>query len=86
MKNINLGRGLKSKEGAGFTMTPKDLVKAWVEAFNRADVEALAGFYHDDAINHQVAESPVEGREAIRAMFEKEFAAARGEMGHSTFF
>lgn len=58
-------------------MTPKNLVTAWVEAFNRADAEALAGFYHDDAINHQVAESFVEGKEAIRAMFEKEFTAAK---------
>ena len=41
-------------------MQPKDVVKAWVEAFNRADVEALTALYADDAINHQVAESPVE--------------------------
>jgi limonene-1,2-epoxide hydrolase len=57
-------------------MTPKELVKAWIEAFNRADADALAAFYTDDAINHQVAESPVEGRAAIRAMFAREFAAA----------
>jgi limonene-1,2-epoxide hydrolase len=57
-------------------MTPKELVKAWVEAFNRADADALAAFYAEDAVNHQVAESPVEGRAAIRAMFAREFAAA----------
>ncbi len=57
-------------------MTPKQLVKAWVEAFNRADADALAGFYAEDAVNHQVAEAPVEGRAAIRAMFAREFAAA----------
>jgi limonene-1,2-epoxide hydrolase len=57
-------------------MQPRDIVKAWVDAFNRRDVEALAAFYADDAINHQVAESPVEGREAIRQMFAAEFAAA----------
>ncbi len=55
-------------------MRPIDVVKAWVAAFNRADVDALAGMYRDDAINHQVAESPVKGREAIRAMFAAEFA------------
>jgi hypothetical protein len=32
---------------------------AWIDAFNRADVDALAALYHADAINHQVAESPV---------------------------
>jgi len=42
-------------------MTPKQLVAAWVEAFNRRDVDALAGFYAEKAINHQVAEpAPLE--------------------------
>lgn len=57
-------------------MRPADVVRAWVEAFNRADAGALAELYHEDAVNHQVAEAPVEGRAAIRAMFEREFAAA----------
>ncbi len=57
-------------------MRPKELVKAWVEAFNRADADGLAAFYAENAINHQVAESPVEGRAAIRAMFAREFANA----------
>jgi limonene-1,2-epoxide hydrolase len=58
-------------------MGPRELVKAWVEAFNKADVDALASFYAHDAINHQVAESPVEGRDAIRAMFSAGFAEAK---------
>jgi limonene-1,2-epoxide hydrolase len=58
-------------------MKPRQLVHAWVEAFNRADADALAAFYTDDAINHQVAEEPVRGREAIRAMFASGFAAAK---------
>lgn len=57
-------------------MTPRDLVTAWVAAFNRADAEALAAFYAENAVNHQVAEAPVQGRAAIRAMFEQGFAAA----------
>ena len=60
-------------------MQPKEVLKAWVDAFNRADLEALIAFYHEDAINHQVAKSPVEGREAIREMFATEFAAAKME-------
>lgn len=32
--------------------------------------------YHENAINHQVNSDPVEGRVAIRKMFEEEFAAA----------
>ena len=58
-------------------MQPKELVQAWVEAFNRADAEALADFYSDDATNHQVAEQPVQGRAAIREMFVRGFAAAK---------
>lgn len=55
---------------------PKDVVTAWVAAFNRKDVDALAAMYAEGAVNHQVAEAPVEGREAIRAMFAAGFAAA----------
>ena len=57
-------------------MPPRDRVRAWVEAFSRADADALGGLYRGDATNHQVAESPVHGREAIRAMFVAGFAAA----------
>jgi limonene-1,2-epoxide hydrolase len=60
-----------------FDMRPKELVQAWVEAFNKADVPALVSFYSETAINHQVAETPVEGREAIRQMFEAGFASAK---------
>jgi ketosteroid isomerase-like protein len=57
-------------------MRPREIVEAWVDAFNRADVEALVALYSEDAINHQVAEDPVEGRDAIRAMFAEGFARA----------
>jgi limonene-1,2-epoxide hydrolase len=59
------------------SLRPRDLVAAWVEAFNRADAHALASFYSESAINHQVAESPVEGRTAIFEMFVAAFATAR---------
>lgn len=58
-------------------MKPRETVKTWVDAFNRADVEALASLYSEDAINHQVAEAPVAGKAAIRAMFSAEFARAK---------
>ena len=54
-------------------MQPKEIVKLWVEAFNKGDVDALAAFYSEDAINHQVAEQPIKGRDEIRAMFANEF-------------
>ncbi len=58
-------------------MGPKELVTAWVAAFNRGDPEEMAAFYSEDAINHQVALAPVTGRSAIRDMFAREFAAAK---------
>lgn len=57
-------------------MTPRQIVETWVEAFNRANTEAISALYAEDAINHQVANEPVIGKEAIRQMFETEFAAA----------
>jgi len=55
---------------------PHETVQTWVHAFNRADVEALAELYSEDAVNHQVMWQPIEGRAAIREMFEREFARA----------
>ena len=56
--------------------SPRSVVSAWVAAFNRQDVQALTAMYAEDAVNHQVAEAPVAGREAIRAMFAAGFATA----------
>lgn len=55
-------------------MSPKSLVIEWVRAFNRHDADSLAEMYTEDAINHQVAEEPVIGREAIRRFFQSGFA------------
>lgn len=57
-------------------MTPTAVVTSWVERFNAADVDGLAALYHPDAINHQVMFDPVVGRDAIRAMFAREFGSA----------
>lgn len=52
------------------------LIEQWVALFNAGDAAGLAALYHDDAVNHQVTQEPVEGRAAIEAMFAREFAAA----------
>ena len=57
-------------------MRPTELIKKWVEAFNDGNAEKISVFYHDNAINHQVANEPVKGKEAIREMFDKEFNQA----------
>jgi ketosteroid isomerase-like protein len=36
------------------TKPPTELVRAWVEALNRADADALADFYSDQEINDQM--------------------------------
>lgn len=55
---------------------PRDVVLQWLDAFNRADVEVLAALYAQGAVNHQVAEQPVAGRDAIKEMFISGFSAA----------
>ena len=55
-------------------MAPKELIKQWVDIFNTG--AALSDLYTENAINHQVNTDPVEGKMAIRAMFEREFATA----------
>lgn len=57
-------------------MTPKEVLREWVKRFNAADAAGLAELYADDAVNHQVANEPVFGKTAIRAMLEAEFVAA----------
>lgn len=58
------------------TKSPKEIVNEWVQCFNKGDAEALSDLYHVDAINHQVPNDPVSGKQAIKTMFEEEFAVA----------
>lgn len=57
-------------------MTPSEVVRAWIDAFNRSDIDTLASLYAEEAVNHQVVQDPIEGREAIREMFSQEHARA----------
>lgn len=57
-------------------LRPREVVSQWVDAFNSHNPEALAELYHEQAVNHQVANEPVVGRAAIREMFAAEFAIA----------
>jgi len=60
-------------------MSPRAIVLKWVESFNSGNLNEIITYYHDDAINHQVANDPVVGKEAIKEMFAKEFASATME-------
>ena len=57
-------------------MRPKEVVEKWVRLFNQADAEQLAELYAENAVNHQVANEPVVGKEAIREQFVREFTRA----------
>ena len=57
-------------------MTPRQVVEKWLDLFNKADAEAISALYAPEAINHQVANEPVNGQAAIMDMFAKEFAHA----------
>lgn len=56
--------------------SPRETVRAWVDAFNRGDAAALGAMYAEDAVNHQVIWEPLAGRANIQAMFAREFARA----------
>lgn len=59
-------------------MTPRAVVKIWIEKFNNADIDGLVNLYAPDAINDQVVFSePLQGRDAIRKMFGTEFGRAK---------
>jgi hypothetical protein len=60
----------------GVNMQPKELVELWVKTFNQGDADKIANFYAKNAVNHQVANAPVEGKVAIHEMFTAEFSNA----------
>jgi limonene-1,2-epoxide hydrolase len=58
-------------------MRPKDIVKEWIDLFNQGNAEKIAELYHNNAVNHQVANNPVEGKENIKKMFLDDFSKAK---------
>ena len=58
------------------TIPLKSILRTWVDAFNRTDIDALVDLYHDNAVYHQVNQDPIEGRDAIRRDFELLFNEA----------
>ena len=57
-------------------VTPKEVLRKWIDFFNAADAACIAELY-EDAVNHQIANKPVVGKAAIYEMFVNEFAAAK---------
>ncbi len=55
-------------------MSPKEIIINWVEIFNQGNAEQIGKLYHNDAVNHQVANEPIIGKQSISLMFEEEFS------------
>lgn len=58
-------------------MKAKAIITQWITTYNSGNADALAAFYHEEAINDRVAGPSVRGRAAIKALYEEEFATAR---------
>ena len=50
-------------------MKPKEIIEKWVELFNQGNSEKISELYHENAVNHQIANEPVEGKQNIYKMF-----------------
>jgi ketosteroid isomerase-like protein len=40
-------------------------LQKWIDTFNKADLEAISDLHADNAIKHQVASEPVDGKIGI---------------------
>ena len=58
-------------------MKPKEVLEKWIDCFNKADAYHIAELYATNAVNHQVANDPIIGKESIYKMFVNEFATAK---------
>lgn len=56
------------------------LTDAFMDAFNRNDLDAVMGYFAEDGVYDQFNGRLAEGREAVRAAFEPQFAGAFGAM------
>jgi hypothetical protein len=60
---------------------PREIIIAWVKAFNDANSDYLALLYCKTAIYEQPSERPALGRQAIQLLLSDRFAAHRAEFG-----
>lgn len=51
-------------------MTPAELVRAFVAAWNRTDMEAVLAMLSDDVFYHNIPMEPLRGKAAVRAFFD----------------
>ena len=54
--------------------SPEEMIRVWVEAFNRGDLEAIVDLYEPDAVLARSSGPPTTGRAEIRQAFTAFFA------------
>jgi SnoaL-like protein len=57
-------------------MSNREIILKWVKLFNKGDYCSLAEMYEEKAINHQVTNEPIVGKNNIKNMFKEEFSNA----------
>lgn len=58
--------------------SPVDVVRRFCAAWSDLDVDAIMGFFTDDAVYHNIPVDPAVGRDAIRATIEGFAAGVQG--------
>jgi len=51
-------------------MSNSDTIRAFLDAFNRKDIDGVMSFFSDDAVYHNMPTGPVHGIDAIRTSIE----------------
>lgn len=65
------------------TSTPLEVVNDFCDAVNKQDLDAVVGFFSDDAVYHNIPLDPIVGRDAIRETLSG-FLATLGQMTFET--
>jgi limonene-1,2-epoxide hydrolase len=63
--------------------TPLEVVNDFCDAVNKQDLDAVIGYFSDDAVYHNIPLEPITGRDAIREALEG-FLAMLGTMTFDT--
>ncbi len=51
-------------------MSNSNIVRDFIEAWNRSDIDAVMGFFTSDCVYHNIPIDPVQGTDAIRAVID----------------
>jgi steroid delta-isomerase-like uncharacterized protein len=74
--------GQPAKHRSAHERDARTVLMEWIEAFASRDPVRIAGLYHIDAVNWQVADEPVVGRDNIRNMVAQFFVSFPDSYAH----